>query len=104
MGVGTGTRWQPTDRFALAFDTVTDLSDLDGSMGFTPMLGGEFRVADVVPVRAGWVSDGLTGQKLITAGIGASNESFALNYSVQLDLNQEESVGHWHGVSLRISM
>jgi hypothetical protein len=104
LAVGTGTRWQPTDRFGLAFDTTTDLTSMDDGVGFTPMVGAEFRVADVVPIRAGWLSNGVTGQKLVTAGIGASNESFALNYSVQLDLDQEETIGHWHGVSLRISM
>jgi hypothetical protein len=104
LGVGTGTRWQPTDRFGLAFDTLTDLSAVDVGVGFTPMLGAEFRVANVVPLRAGWTHNGVTGRQLLTAGIGASNESFALNYSVQMDLDQEESVSHWHGVSLRISM
>jgi len=105
MGMGTGTRWQPTDRFGLAFDTLTTFgASNDDTVSFSPMVGAEFRAADVVPIRVGWKRDGVTSQRLVTGGIGASNESFGLNYSVQLDLDQEENVGHWHGVSLRISM
>ena len=101
LGVGSGARWQPTDRFGLAFDTLTDLS---GDVEFSPMVGAEYRAADLVPIRFGWTRNGQSNQRLWTSGIGASNESFALNYSVQLDMDQDEGVGNWHGLSLRISM
>ena len=104
LGVGTGARWQPTDRFAIAFDTQTDLDSVEDGVAFTPMAGAEFRVADLVPIRMGWTLNGVTGQKLLTSGIGASNESFGFNYSVQLDLDNEAAIGHWHGLALRISM
>jgi len=104
LGVGTGARWQPTDRFGLAFDTLTDLSSVEDSAAFTPMIGAEIRAADLVPIRVGWTRNGVTGQKLLTGGIGAANESFGFNYSVQLDLDHEEAIAHWHGIGLRISM
>ncbi len=104
MGVGTGARWQPSDRFGLAFDTVTDFSSFEESVAFSPMVGMEVVAADLVPFRIGWSQDGVSGTRLWTGGVGASNESFGLNYGVQLDLEQEDGIGHWHSVSLRISM
>ena len=101
LGIGTGARWQPTDRFGLSIDTLTDLM---GDVEISPMVGAEFRAADLVPLRVGWTRNGQTQQRLVTGGIGASNESFALNYGVQLDFDQEDGVGNWHGLSLRISM
>ena len=105
LSLGTGTRWQPTERFALAFDSLSDFESKDEGIAFTSMAGMEYRVGEVVPVRLGWMNDGVTGQGYATAGLGVSNETAGLNYGGRLEVGEGagDSPGHWHGLSLRAS-
>ena len=106
LAVGTGTRWQPTDQFAMEFDTLTDFSSVEGEVRFTPMAGAEYRIQALVPVRAGWSHDGITSANSVTAGIGAANEAVSFNYGATLELGSEgETLSHMsHGVHLRVSI
>jgi hypothetical protein len=104
MAVGTGTRWQPTSGFAVAVDTLTDLGSVPGEVRFTPMVGMEARVHEAVPLRVGWLQDGLSQTQFISAGIGASNESMGFNYGVRLSPWATDGVEYMHRMSLRISM
>jgi hypothetical protein len=104
LAVGTGARWQPTNRFAVAVDTLTDLGSMPGEVRFSPMVGTEVRIQDVVPVRLGWTQNGLTSEQFLTGGIGASNEVMEFAYGVQLDLWTNDEVAHLHRLALRISM
>ncbi len=104
LAVGSGTRWQPSDRFALSVDTLTDLGTYPGEVRFTPMAGAEIYIQDMVPVRVGWTQDGVSQVQHVTAGVGAVNESMGFNYAVLLDPWSSDDVAHEHRVSLRISM
>jgi len=105
LGVGTGTRWQPTDDFGIAFDTFTDFESLEEGVGFTPMLGAEYAIAQVVPVRLGWTRDGVSGQGYATAGLGFRNDTAGLSYGAKVEVGDlaKDKRSHWHGVSLRAS-
>jgi hypothetical protein len=104
LALGTGTRWQPTDRFALALDTLTDFESLDDGVATTPMLGTEFYVHEVVPLRLGWTRDGVTEQGYATAGFGITNETAGLSYGARVEVGETgASRDHWHGLSLRAS-
>ena len=104
LGVGTGTRWQPTSRFAVAIDTLTDLGTVPGEVRFTPMVGMEARVHETVPVRVGWQQDGPSQTQFVSLGIGASNESMGFNYGVRLNPWSTDGAESMHRMSLRISM
>ena len=54
LGLGTGTRWQPADSFALAFDTFTDFESKDEGVAFSPMVGAEYVIGEIVPIRPKW--------------------------------------------------
>jgi hypothetical protein len=103
LAVGTGARWQPSSRFAVAVDTLTDLGSMAGEVRFTPMVGTEIRIQDVVPVRLGWTQNGLTNQQFLSAGIGAANEVMEFAYGVQLDLWTDDELSHLHQFAVRIS-
>ena len=104
LAVSTGTRWQPSNRFSISFDSVTDFTSVDGRVVFTPMVGTEIRVADVVPVRLGWFRDGVEDKRWATAGMGVENESVGLSYGLQMDFWSEVQTAHRHALMLRISM
>jgi hypothetical protein len=103
LGVGIGARWQPTDTFAVALDTLTDLESKDDGAAVSPMLGAEYRIRDTVPVRVGWGRDGVSGQAFMTAGLGVSNAQAGLDYGAKLALVSRGKPAHWHGLSLRLS-
>ena len=101
----TGTRWELSNRFALAMDTVTDFTSVEDKIVFSPMFGAEARIADVVPIRAGWMRNGVTDARWLTGGIGVENESVGLSYGLQLDLWTDDEVAtHRHALMLRVSM
>jgi len=105
VAIGTGTRWQPSNRFAIAFDSLTDFTSVSGEVRFTPMVGAEVRIANVVPIRAGWTRNGVDDSQWVTGGIGVENESVGLSYSLQMDAWSDEDVlVHQHGLMLRVSM
>jgi hypothetical protein len=64
----------------------------------------EARVHEAVPLRVGWLQDGLSQTQFISAGIGASNESMGFNYGVRLSPWATDGVEYMHRMSLRISM
>lgn len=101
LSVGTGTRWQPTDSFALAVDTLTDLESREDGAVVSPMVGAEYRVQGVVPVRLGWTRDNVSETSFATAGVGVSNEQAGLDYGARLELGATGDPKHWHGLSLR---
>lgn len=103
LAVGTGTRWQPTESFAIAVDTLTDLESKDDGMVTSPMVGAEYRIRGVVPVRLGWTRDAVLEQSYATAGLGVASEQAGLEYGARLELDGGDSARHWHGVSLRAS-
>jgi hypothetical protein len=103
LAVGSGARWQPSSRFAVAVDTLTDLGSMPGEVRFSPMVGTEIRIQDEVPIRLGWTQNGITNEKFITGGIGAANDALELSYGVQLDLWTHDEVTHLHRLALRIS-
>ena len=105
LGLGTGACWQPTDSFALAFDTLTDFESKEEGTAFSPMVGVEYRIGEIVPLRMGWTRDGVSGQGYATAGLGVSNDTAGLNYGARLEVGEGTSKqpGHWHGLSLRAS-
>ena len=105
LSLGTGTHWQPTDSFSLALDTLADFESKEDKVAFSPMVGTEFVIAEVVPLRIGWYRDGVSGQGVVTAGIGVSNEVAGFNYGGQLQVGEgtPDKPGHWHGLSLRAS-
>ena len=104
LAVGTGARWQPSSQFAVAVDSLTDLGSMPGEVRFSPMVGTEIRIQDVVPVRFGWTKNGLTNEQFVTGGIGAANESMEFAYGVQLDFWTADEVAHLHRIGMRISM
>lgn len=104
FGIGTGTRWQPSDRFAVAIDTLTDLGSAQGEVRFTPMAGAEIRAHEAVPMRIGWTQSGVTQQQLLTIGIGASNSAMGFDYASLLDVWSKGELMHSHRLALRISM
>ncbi|MGB0640880.1 MAG: hypothetical protein ACPGTU_16185 [Myxococcota bacterium] len=104
LSLGTGTRWQPTEQFAVEVDTVTDFSSVEGEVRVSEMAGMEFRVQGLIPLRVGWKNDGVTDAQAVTAGIGASNEDIAFNYGAALELNPDGEPNHWHGLHLRVSI
>jgi len=104
IAFSTGTRWELSNRFALAVDTVTDFTSVKDQIVFSPMVGAEARIADVVPVRAGWMRNGVTQTRWLTAGMGVENESVGLSYGLQLDLWTDEVSTHRHAIMLRVSM
>ena len=104
FGIGTGTRWQPSDRFAVAIDTLTDLGSAQGEVRFTPMAGAEIRAHESVPMRIGWTQSGTTQQQWLTFGVGASNSAMGFDYAALLDVWSEGELMHSHRLALRISM
>ena len=104
LAISTGTRWQPSNRFAIAFDSVTDLGSVPGEIRFSPMVGTELRLVHEMPIRVGWLSDGVDGAQWVTGGIGVENDAVGLSYALQMDLWTTETVVHKHGVMLRVSM
>jgi hypothetical protein len=104
LAVGTGARWQPSSRFAVAVDTLSDLGSMPGEVRFSPMVGTEIRIQDVVPLRLGWTQNGITNEKFITGGIGAANEAMEFAYGVQLDLWTHDEVTHLHRLAMRLSL
>lgn len=104
LAIGTGTRWQPSNRFALAFDSQTDFTSVAGEVRFTPMVGAEVRIANVVPVRAGWTRNGVNETQWVTGGIGIENETVGLSYSLQMDAWTGAEFVHRHGIMVRVSM
>lgn len=104
LSLGTGSRWQPTEQFAVAFDTLTDFSSIEGEVRVSEMAGMEFRVQGLIPLRVGWKNDGVTESQSVTAGIGASNEDIAFNYGGAFELDADGEPNHWHGLHLRISI
>mgnify|MGYP001189819312 CR=1 FL=1 len=104
LSVGTGSRWQPTEQFALAFDTLTDFSSVEGEVRISEMAGAEYRIQGIVPVRIGWKFDGVAENHVATAGIGAANEDVSFNYGATMELGAEGEAQHWHGAHLRVSI
>jgi hypothetical protein len=104
LSLGTGTRWQPTEQFAIEFDTVTDFSSVEGEVRVSEMGGAEYRIQGIVPVRAGWKYDGLSEIHAVTAGIGAANEDISFNYGATIELGADGEPKHWHGAHLRVSI
>ena len=101
LGIGTGCRWQPVDTFAVAVDTFTDFESSEDGSVTTPMAGMEYRIVDLVPLRAGWTRNGLTDQSYVTGGFGVSNEQAGLHYGAKVELGDDGNRSHWHGLSLR---
>ncbi len=96
-GIGTGLRWQPTERFGIELDTLTrlgestDLAEISAGMEAFPV--------EALPLRAGFRREALTGADYATAGIGIASEEASLDYAVSLQLGAWE---HAHALSLRL--
>lgn len=106
FGIGTGSRWQATEFFGIEVDTFTDFQSVAKSVAFTPMIGAEYIVAQVVPVRTGFYRDGVEEENFVTAGIGVANDIVGLNYGLRIKVSERapnEAFGHWHGLALRAS-
>jgi len=103
LAVGTGTRWAPSRRFAVAVDTHTDLGTVEGEVRFTPMVGAEAWVHDMVPIRLGWTQDGIDQRKLLTAGLGVANDSFDVSYGC-VGLWSSDGGSTLHRMSVRMAM
>ena len=103
FAIGTGTRWQPSRRFAVAVDTLTDLGTVDGEVRFTPMVGTEVWVHDMVPMRVGWTQDGVSQRQLLTAGVGVASESFDVSYACAGLWSSDEG-NVLHRISVRLAM
>ena len=69
----------------------------------SPMVGAEYRIQGVVPLRLGWTRDAVLDQSYATAGLGVASEQAGLDYGARLELDPEDSARHWHGVTLRAS-
>ena len=67
------------------------------------MVGAEYRIRGVVPVRVGWTRDAVAEQSFVTAGLGVANEQAGLDYGGRLELGQDDAPQHWHGLTLRAS-
>ena len=104
FAIGLGSRWHPTEMFSVAADLLSDLGSDSGNALFSPMVGTEYRIAALVPVRLGWMRDGESGHAQVTGGLGVANQYFGFNYGARIDLDSGDSLDHWHGASVRISM
>ncbi len=104
LAISTGTRWQPSNRLAIAFDSVTDFSSVEGEVRFSPMVGTELRVIKDIPIRAGWFADGVEKSQWVTGGVGIENDTVGLTYGLQMDFWSKETLTHKHAIMLRVSM
>ena len=66
-------------------------------------LGMVVRVAEVVPVRAGFEWDGLEGEERVWAGIGLRTDTAQLDYGLGVSLQQPDR-RVWNGLSLRVRL
>ena len=103
LAIGTGTRWQPSRRFAVAVDTLTDLGTVEGEVRFTPMAGAEAWLHEMVPIRVGWTQNGISQRQLLTTGIGVASESFDLSYAC-VGLWSSDQGSTLHRMSIRLAM
>lgn len=103
LGIGTGARWQPSPRFAVALDTLTDLGTAPGEVRFSPMAGAEVWLNEMVPARIGWTQNGVTQRQQLTAGLGIASDAMDFSYACG-GLWSSDSGPTLHQLSLRLSM
>jgi len=103
LGVGTGARWQPTPRFAVALDTLTDLGSVPGEVRFSPMVGAEMWLHEMVPTRVGWTQDGITQRQQVTLGLGVASDAMDFSYACG-GLWSSDSGPTLHQLAIRLSM
>jgi len=86
---GFGTMRGPLDGLTLSFDWLLDFETLQGTQ--SRLSGGlEWLVAELVPVRAGYLWDEQTGDQRVSVGIGVIVPNFGFDVGYQQSVVQFE--------------
>jgi hypothetical protein len=85
--------------FTLAFDTTVDFDTREDTTA-TYQAGVQYVVADMVPIRTGFISDRVADRNVVTAGVGYWSVAFSLDVGYQHNVAQSDDF--WLGLDLKI--